>query len=77
MPFKKGTFTTQISNRDVVVAIDGLLPEQQMTQVEAQEDMTDAVTEKLLQKTIADQRAKTKVDIQPAFMAELKKNFKK
>jgi len=77
VPFKKGTFTTQISNRDVVVAIDGLLPEQQMTQVEAQEDMTDAVTEKLLQKTIADQRAKTKVDIQPAFMAELKKNFKK
>lgn len=77
VPFKKGTFTTQISNRDVVIAIDGLLPEQQMTQVEAQEDMTDAVTEKLLQKTIADQRAKTKVDIQPAFMAELKKNFKK
>ncbi|MCD9855826.1 hypothetical protein LUD75_13965 [Epilithonimonas sp. JDS] len=77
VPFKKGTFTTKISNRDVVVSIDGLLPEQQMTQVEAQEDMTDAVTEKLLQKTIAEQRAKTKVEIQPAFMAELNKNFKK
>lgn len=77
VPFKKGTFTTKIGERDVVVAIDGLLPEQQMTQAEAQEDMTDAVTEKLLQKTIAEQRAKTKVEIQPAFMAELNKNFKK
>jgi len=77
VPFKKGTFTTKISNRDVVVSIDGLLPEQQMTQAEAQEDMTDGVTEKLLQKTIAEQRAKTKVEIQPAFMAELNKNFKK
>ena len=77
VPFKKGIFTTKIGERDVVVAIDGLLPEQQMTLAEAQEDMTDAVTEKLLQKTIADQRAKTKVEIQPAFMAELNKNFKK
>jgi len=77
VPFKKGTFTTKISERDVVVAIDAVLPEQQMTQAEAQEDMTDAVTEKVLQKTIAEQRAKTKVEIQPAFMAELKKNFKK
>lgn len=77
VPFKKGTFTTKIGDRDVVVAVDGLLPEQQMTQAEAQEDMTDGVTEKLLQKTIAEQRAKTKVEIQPAFMAELNKNFKK
>lgn len=77
VPFKKGIFTTKISDRDVVVAIDGLLPEQQMTEAEAKEDMTDGVTEKLLQKTIADQRAKTKIDIQPAFMAELNKNFKK
>ncbi|MNT69872.1 hypothetical protein D3C72_2082160 [compost metagenome] len=77
MPFKKGIFTTKISERDVVVAIDGLLPEQQMTQAESMEDMTDGVTEKLLQKTIADQRAKTKIEIQPAFMAELNKNFKK
>ena len=77
VPFKKGIFTTKISERDVVVAIDGLLPEQQMTQAESMEDMTDGVTEKLLQKTIADQRAKTKIEIQPAFMAELNKNFKK
>ncbi|KFC17954.1 hypothetical protein [Epilithonimonas lactis] len=77
VPFKKGTFTTKISGRDVVVAIDELFPEQQMTQAEAAEDMTDGVTEKLLQKTIAEQRAKTKIEIQPAFMAELNKNFKK
>lgn len=77
VPFKKGIFTTKISERDVVVAIDDILPEQQMTLEEAKEDMTDAVTEKLLQKTIADQRAKTKIEIQPAFMAELTKNFKK
>jgi len=66
-----------IADRDVVVAIDDLLPEQQMTLEESKEDMNDAVTEKLLQKTIAEQRAKTKVEIQPAFMAELNKNFKK
>jgi len=77
VPFKKGVFLTKISDRDVIVAIDELLPEQQMTQEEAKEEMTDAVTEKLLQKTIANQRAKTKVEIQPSFMAELNKNFKK
>ncbi|WP_379964275.1 hypothetical protein [Epilithonimonas sp. UC225_85] len=77
VPFKKGTFTTKIGERDVVIAIDELLPEQQMTQAEAEPEMTDAVTEKVLQKTIANQRAKTKVEIQPAFMAELNKNFKK
>lgn len=77
VPFKKGVFLTKIGERDVVIAIDDILPEQQMTLDEAKEDMTDAVTEMVLQKTIADQRAKTKVEIQPAFMAELKKNFKK
>ncbi|PZU79586.1 MAG: peptidylprolyl isomerase [Chryseobacterium sp.] len=77
VPFKKGTFVTKIGERDVVITIDELIPEQQMTQVEAEPEMTDAVTEKLLQKTIADQRAKTKVEVQPAFMTELNKNFKK
>ena len=77
VPYKKGTYVTKIGERDVVVAIDELLPEQQMTQAEAEPEMEDAVTEKVLQKTIAEQRAKTKVEIQPAFMAELKKNFKK
>ena len=77
VPFTKGVFLTKIADRDVVVAIDDLLPEQQMTLEESKEDMNDAVTEKLLQKTIAAQRAKTKVEIQPAFMAELNKNFKK
>ncbi len=77
VPFKKGVFLTKIADRDVVVAIDDLLPEQQMTLEESKEDMNDAVTEKLLQKTIVAQRAKTKVEIQPAFMAELNKNFKK
>ena len=77
VPFKKGVFLTKIADRDVVVAIDDLLPEQQMTLEESKEDMNDAVTEKLLQKTIAAQRAKTRVEIQPAFMAELNKNFKK
>jgi len=77
VPFKKGTFATKISERDVIVAIDELLPEQQMMLEESKEDMTDAVTEKVLQTTIANQRAKTKVEIEPAFMAELKKNFKK
>ncbi len=77
VPFKKGVFQTKIGERDVIVAIDDLLPEQQMTLEESKEDMTDAVTERLLQKTIADQKAKIKVEIQPAFMAELNKNFKK
>lgn len=77
VPFKKGTFLTKIGERDVAIAIDDILPEQQMTLAEAEPEMTDAVTEKVLQKTISAQRAKTKVEVQPAFMAELNKNFKK
>ena len=77
VPFKKGVFLTKIEGRDVVVAIDDILPEQAMTFEEAEPEMTDAVTEKVLQKTISEQRAKTNIEIQPGFMAELNKNFKK
>jgi peptidyl-prolyl cis-trans isomerase SurA len=61
MYHSKKVFLTKISDRDVIVAIDELLLEQQMTQEEAKEEMTDVVTEKLLQKTIANQRAKQKL----------------
>lgn len=77
VPFKKGIFLTKISERDVVISNDEILPEQQMTLEEAQPEMEDAVTEKVLQKTIADQKTKIKVEIQPAFLDELNKNFKK
>lgn len=77
IPFKKGIFLTKISERDVVIAIDELLPEQQMTLEEAKPEMEDAVTEIALKKVIAEQKVKTKVEIQPAFLDKLYEKFKK
>ena len=48
-----------------------------MTQEEASELLKDAVTEQKLRETIAAQKAKTKIIIQPEFMKDLEKNFKK
>ena len=44
--------------------------------IEKEQLKTD-VTEEILTKTIQEQRNKTKITIEPAFTAELEKNFKK
>jgi peptidyl-prolyl cis-trans isomerase SurA len=48
-----------------------------MTKEEAMEELRADVREDILAKTIAEQRQKTKIVIEPSFNAELEKNFKK
>lgn len=77
VPFKKGVHTSKLKGRTVVIAIDEVLPPQQMSQEESKELLYDAVTEQKLQETIASQRAKTKIVVEPAFQKDLEANFKK
>jgi peptidyl-prolyl cis-trans isomerase SurA len=48
-----------------------------MTIAEAADLLKDAVTEQKLQEIIAEQKAKTKIVVQPEFKNDLEKNFKK
>ncbi len=75
--FKKGVHTTKMQERDLVIAIDQILAPSQMTKEDAEELIKDAVTDDLLKKITEEQRAKTKIIVQPAFLTELEKNFKK
>ncbi len=77
VPFKTGVHQTEMGARSLVIAIDQILPPTQMTQAEATEELKDAVNEKKLNEIIALQKAKTKIVIQPEFMKDLEKNFKK
>ena len=77
VPFKKGVAVSKIKDRTIIIAIDDLLPPTQMTQEEAGESLKDAVTEEVLRKTIQNQRAKTNIILEPGFISELEKNFKK
>lgn len=77
VPFSKGIYETKMGGRDLVIAIDEILPPMQMTQSEAEELLKDAVREQELQRLIAEQRAKTKIEVQPAFLKDLEANFKK
>jgi hypothetical protein len=77
VPFKTGVHQTKMAERDLVIAIDNILPPMQMTEAESAEMLKDAVTEEKLREIIATQKAKTKIVIEPAFRADLEKNFKK
>lgn len=77
VPFKKGVYTTKIGDRNLVIALDDILPPTQMTEEEAKELLYDAVTEQKLQEIIAQQRAKTKIVVESAFIKDLEANFKK
>ena len=77
VPFKTGVHQTKMEQRTLVIAIDKILPPMQMTQQEAAELLKDAVTEEKLREIIAQQKAKTQITVQPAFSADLEKNFKK
>ena len=77
VPFKKGIHATKMEKRDLVIAIDDLLPPTQMTQEEAADLLKDAVTDQKLNETIEQQRAKTQITVQPQFLSDLQKNFKK
>jgi len=77
VPYEKGIHQTKVKDRDVIVAVDELLPEETMTFEEAQDTVKDAMTEAMLQETLANQKKKVKVEIQPGFVEDLKKTFKK
>jgi peptidyl-prolyl cis-trans isomerase SurA len=67
----------KLDNRLLIIAIDDILPPSQMSREQAEEQLKTDVTEEILTKTIQEQRNKTKITIEPAFTAELEKNFKK
>ena len=48
-----------------------------MTQEEAKDKIEEALTEQKLAETIAQQKSKTKIVIQPSFQKDLEQNFKK
>ena len=75
--YKKGIHKVKIDDKLLVIAIDEILPALPMTRDEASEELKDDVTEDILNKTIAEQRAKTNVTVEPSFLKELSKNFKK
>lgn len=77
VPFKTGVHQTKMEERSLVIAIEQILPPTQMTQEEAKELLKDAVTEAKLSEIIAQQKANTNIVIQPEFMKDLEKNFKK
>ena len=77
VPFKTGVHQTKMEERSLVIAIDKILPPTQMTIAEAADLLKDAVTEQKLQEIIAEQKAKTKIVVQPEFKNDLEKNFKK
>ena len=77
VPFKTGVHQTKMEERTLVIAIDQILPPTQMTQAEAAELLKDAVNEERLKAVIAEQKAKTKIVIEPEFRKDLEKNFKK
>lgn len=77
VPFKKGLTSTKLNERTLVIAIDDILPPSQMTLEEATDSLKDAVTEDVLKNTIQQQKAKTKIVVEPGFIKELEKNFKK
>lgn len=77
VPFKPGIHQTKMGDRFLVIAIDKILPPTQMSQEEAAELLRDAVLDQKMKETIAAQKAKTKIVIEPGFMKGLEQNFKK
>ena len=77
VPFKTGVHQTKMGDKSLIIAIDKILAPSQMTQEEASEELKDAVNEKKLNEIIAEQKAKTKIVVQPEFLKDLEKNFKK
>ena len=77
VPFQKGVHKVKMDKRLLIIAIDEILPPSQMSRQDAEQQLKTEVTEEILTKTIQEQRNKTKITLEPAFMADLEKNFKK
>ncbi len=77
IPFSKGVHHVKMGERTLVIAIDEILPSRPMTLEEAKDKIEEVLTEQKLTETIAQQRLKTKITIQPSFQKDLEQNFKK
>ena len=77
VPFEKGLQQVKLGDKLIIIAIDNILPSSPMTQEEATEQLKSDVAEDLINKIIAEQRNKTKITVEPNFITELQKNFKK
>ena len=77
VPFQKGVHKVKMDKRLLIIAIDEILPPSQMSRQDAEQQLKTEITEEILTKTIQEQRNKTKITLEPAFMADLEKNFKK
>lgn len=77
LAFKKGISNTKIKERYVVLSVDDILPEEVMTYDEAKDLVKEDYTDQVLKDAIASQKSKVKVEVQPGFVEELSKNFKK
>lgn len=77
VPFQKGVHKVKMDKRLLIIAIDEILPPSQMSRQDAEQQLKTEVTEEILTKTIQEQRNKTKITLEPAFMTDLEKNFKK
>lgn len=77
LAFKKGISNTKIKERYVVLSVDNIIPEEVMTFDEAKDLVKEDYTDHVLKESIANQKAKLKVEVQPGFIEELSKNFKK
>lgn len=79
VPFKKGVYTAKIGDKDLIIAIDEILPAGQMSLEEAKESgaLKNDLISNLVQKTIKEQKSKLNIVVQPSFIATLEKKFKK
>lgn len=79
VPFKTGVYTTKIGGRTLIIANDQIIPQSQMSLEDAKKygGLIDDVKSELIQKVIAEQRGKTHVTVDPQFIADLEKDFKK
>ena len=77
VPFQKGVHKVKMDKRLLIIAIDEILPPSQMSRQDAEQQLKTELAEEILTKTIQEQRNKTKITLEPAFMADLEKNFKK
>ncbi len=77
VPYQKGVHQVKMDKRLLIIAIDDILPPSQMSRQDAEQQLKTDATEEILTKTIQEQRNKTKITLEPTFVEDLEKNFKK
>lgn len=77
VPFKLGIYDVKVGDRLLIIAIDKLQTSRQLNFEESKQQATTEVREKILADTLEQQRKKTNVYIDPIFVKELEKTYKK